>query len=128
MYAGFKHFLNFGSVASQNLQRPLLTTKKVSLVSLSSVENIILKFLKTSFLHLERMFKRYSKNGGETSTFCLVAVLAREAERLSSLRLEYDLKPKLQEEPTTCLRFSVRYHWGITPCSRALSLSSITQV
>jgi len=32
------------------------------------------------------MFKRYSKNGGETSTFCLVAVLAREAERLSSLR------------------------------------------
>jgi hypothetical protein len=56
------------------------------------------------------MFKRYSKNGGETSTFCLVAVLAREAERLSSLRLEYDLDPKLEEGRTTSFPFSDRYH------------------
>jgi hypothetical protein len=74
------------------------------------VENIILKFLKTSFSHLEKMFKRYSKNGGETSTFCHVAVLAREAERLSSLRLEYELDPKLEEGRTTSRRFSDRYH------------------
>ena len=56
------------------------------------------------------MFKRYSKNGGETSTFCHVAVLAREAERLSSLRLEYELDPKLEEGRTTSRRFSDRYH------------------
>ena len=80
------------------------------MVSLSGVENIILKFLKMSFSHLEKMFKRYSKNGGETSTFCHVAVLAREAGRLSSLRLEYDLDPKLEEGRTTSFPFSDRYH------------------
>jgi hypothetical protein len=71
---------------------------------------IIFGFSKTSFLNPEKMFKRYSKNGGESSSFAFARAFAREAERLSSLRLEYDLDPKLQEEPTRSLRFSVRYH------------------
>jgi hypothetical protein len=33
IYAPFKHILNFGSVASDDSQRPALTTKTVSLVS-----------------------------------------------------------------------------------------------
>jgi hypothetical protein len=80
VYAGFKHFIDFGSVASQNLQRPLLTTKTVSLVSLPQLKNLSFPNLEIRFLNLEKIFKEYSKNGGETSTFGLPPVLAREAE------------------------------------------------
>jgi len=35
VYEAFKHFFNFGSIASHDLERPILTAKRVSLVSLS---------------------------------------------------------------------------------------------
>jgi hypothetical protein len=86
------------------------------------VENIILQFLKTSFSHLEKMFKRYSKNGGETSTFCLVAVLAREAERLPSLRLEYDLDRncKKNRRDLSGLAFGIIWYHSMFPPANSL--------
>ena len=73
------------------------------------------------------MFKRYSKNGGETSTFCLVAVLAREAERLPSLRLEYDLDRncKKNRRDLSGLAFGIIWYHSMF---RAPSLSSISQI
>jgi len=63
------------------------------------------------------MFKRYSKNGGETSTFCLVAVLAREAERLPSLRLEYDLDRncKKNRRDLSGLAFGIIWYHSMFP-------------
>jgi len=82
----------------------------VSLVSLPTLENPSFPSLENTILESQKMFKRYSKNGGETSDSSLAPILAREAERLSSLCLEYDLDPKQAEGPTTVLRFRIRYH------------------
>jgi len=72
---------------------------------------------KRHFHILEKMFKRYSKNGGETSTFCLVAVRAREAERLPSLRLEYDLDRncKKNRRDLSGLAFGIIWYHSMFP-------------
>ena len=87
-----------------------------------SVEKHHSQFLKTSFSHLEKMFKEYSKNGGETSTFRLVAALAREAERLSSLRLEYDLdrNSKKNRRDLSGLAFGIIWYHSMFPPANSL--------